>query len=146
MKHEDIEKIIGRATVCRLGMLDGDSPYIVPLCFGYKDDVLYFHTSMKSRKIDLIKKHPKVCFEMDILAETIPAPTPCKWNMRYQSVVGFGNASMVEDESEKKAALGLIMAQYASGSFEFPGKKVKITAIIKVDIESMTGKSDGFDA
>jgi len=101
MKHGNIEKIICRATVCRLGLLDGDTPYIVPLCFGYKDNTLYFHTSVKSRKIDLIDKHPKVCFEMDILAETIPAPTPCKWDMRYQSVIGFGNASMVEDEAEK---------------------------------------------
>ena len=90
MNKENIEAIIRKASVCRLGMLDGDTPYIVPLCFGYRDDTLYFHGSIKSRKYKLIQKHPKVCFEFDILAEPMSAEDPCDWDMRYQSVVGFG--------------------------------------------------------
>ena len=71
MNKANIEAIIRKASVCRLGMLDGDTPYIVPLCFGYRDDTLYFHGSMKSRKAELIRRHPKVCFEFDI------RPNPC---------------------------------------------------------------------
>ncbi len=144
-QQEEIEAIIGRASVCRLAMLDGDTPYIVPLCFGYRNHTLYYHSSMKSRKLDLIRRHPAVGFEMDILARPIPAPEPCKWNMRYQSVVGVGKATIVEDEAEKKAALDLIMAQYASGTYAFPENKIRITAVIRVDIERMTGKTSGFD-
>ena len=137
-----IEAIIGQASVCRLAMLDGDVPYIVPLCFGYHNNILYCHSSIKSRKLDLIRRHPAVGFEMDILARPIPAPEPCKWSMRYQSVVGFGKATIVEDEAEKKAALALIMAQYASGTYAFPESKTRITAVIRVDIDRMTGKTN----
>ncbi len=146
--HEQaaIEAIIGRASVIRLAMLDGDAPYIVPLCFGYRNNIIYCHSSMKSRKLDLIRRHPAVGFEMDILARPIPAPEPCKWNMRYQSVVGFGTAGIVEDAAEKRAALDLIMAQYASGTYTFPENKIAITAVIRVDIDRMTGKTNGFDA
>jgi nitroimidazol reductase NimA-like FMN-containing flavoprotein (pyridoxamine 5'-phosphate oxidase superfamily) len=144
-KTEAIEAIIGQASVCRLAMLDGDAPYIVPLCFGYRNHIVYCHSSIKSRKLDLIRRHPAVGFEMDILARPIPAPEPCKWSMRYQSVVGFGTASIVEDEAEKKTALGLIMAQYARGAYAFPENKLRITAVIRVDIERMTGKTSGFD-
>lgn len=145
MKKENIEAIIRKATVCRLGMLDGDTPYIVPLCFGYRDDTLYFHGSMKSRKAELIRKHPKVCFEFDILAEPISAPDPCDWDMRYQSVVGFGNASVVEAVDEKRQALEIITTQYAKGSHSFTELKLKTTMVIKVTIETLTGRQSGFD-
>jgi len=38
----ELESIIGSATVCRLAMSEDDRPYIVPLCFGYKDGNLYY--------------------------------------------------------------------------------------------------------
>ena len=145
MNKEDIEAIIRKASVCRLGMLDGETPYIVPLCFGYRDDTLYFHGSMKSRKAELIQKHPKVGFEFDILAEPISALDPCDWDMRYRSVVGFGKAVVVETVEEKRQALEIITAQYAEGSSSFTEPKLKATAVIKVAIETMTGRQSGFD-
>jgi nitroimidazol reductase NimA-like FMN-containing flavoprotein (pyridoxamine 5'-phosphate oxidase superfamily) len=144
VEKKDIEAILRKAAVCRLGMLDGETPTIVPLCFGYRDNTLYFHGSMKSRKIELIRKHPKVCFEIDILAQPIPAADPCQWNMRYQSVLGFGNAVIVEAAEEKRLALAIIAAHYAAGTHSFSDPMVKATAVIKVAIETMTGKQSGF--
>jgi nitroimidazol reductase NimA-like FMN-containing flavoprotein (pyridoxamine 5'-phosphate oxidase superfamily) len=145
MNKRNIEAIIRNAAVCRLGILDGDTPYIVPLCFGYREDTLYFHGSMKSGKYALIRKHPKVGFEFDILAETLSAPDPCDWDMRYQSVVGFGTARVVESIEEKRHALEIITAQYAKGSHSFSEPKLKATMVIEVTIETMTGKQSGFD-
>ena len=145
MKKENIEAIIHKASVCRLGMLDGDTPYIVPLCFGYRDDTLYFHGSIKSRKYKLIQKHPKVCFEFDILAEPISALDPCDWDMRYQSVVGFGTALMVEETTEKRQALEMIVSQYTNDPRLFTEQAMGATAVFKVAIETMTGKQSGFD-
>ena len=146
MKKEAIESIIRQATVCRLAMLDGDTPTIVPLCFGYRGGALYFHGSKKSRKYDLIKQHPKVCFEFDLLAEALPAPEPCDWDMRYRSVVGFGKALMVEGLDEKRQALEIIAAQYSKKPNSFPDNKVEATAVFKVVIDFMTGKQSGFDS
>lgn len=145
MEKEAIEAIIRHATVCRLAMLDGDTPYIVPICFGYRDGTLYFHGSLKSRKYDLIRKHPKVCFEFDILAETMAAADPCDWDMRYRSVVGFGRASMVEEIGEKRQALEIVAQQYAKTAKPFPDNKVRATGVFKVAVASMTGKQSGFD-
>jgi nitroimidazol reductase NimA-like FMN-containing flavoprotein (pyridoxamine 5'-phosphate oxidase superfamily) len=145
MKKETIEAIIRKAAVCRLGILDGDTPTIVPLCFGYRDDTLYFHGAVKSGKYALIRNHPNVCFEFDILAEPVSAPDPCSWDMRYQSVVGFGEASMVEGMDAKRQALEIIAAQYDKGNKTFPDSKVRATAVFKVAVASMTGKQSGFD-
>jgi len=92
MNTTDIEAIIRKSTVCRLGLLDQDTPYVVPLCFGYRNGTLFFHTAPKSRKLDMLRRHPRVCFEMDVLSDPLPAEAPCDWNMRYRSVIGFGTA------------------------------------------------------
>jgi len=144
MKKEEIEAIIQQARVCRLAMLDGDTPYIVPLCFGYRDGVLYFHGPLKSRKYDLLRKHSKVCFEFDILAEAISALGPCDWDMRYRSVIGFGEALMIEGLDEKWQALEIIAAQYAKEPTSLSANKVRATAVFKVVVDSISGKQSHF--
>jgi hypothetical protein len=135
--------ILKKAAVCRLGMVDGDKPYVVPLCFGFQDDVLYFHSALKGQKIDCIQNNPNVCFEFDLIGEPKESEEPCSWAMNYQSVIGFGKAVFVEESDEKHKALNLIMAQYSDQQYQFPQNKVDATAIIKVEIESMTGKQSG---
>jgi len=135
-----IEAIIKKSLVCRLALSDNNSPYIVPLCFGYRDNVLYFHSSQKGKKIDMIKKNPKVCFEFDTNTEIVKAEDACHWSMKYRSVIGFGKAQLLEDIEEKRKALNIIMGQYSDGTFEYNDAVLKKTFVIKVEIEIMTGK------
>lgn len=139
-----INAIIEKATVCRLAMVNGDKPYIVPLCFGYQNHTLYFHGALKGQKIDLVIQNPNVCFEFDIAAEAIGDDDACSWSMKFQSVIGFGKAELVQGLEEKRKMLGIIMAQYSAIEFEFPEKMVNATAVIKVEIERLTGKQSGF--
>ncbi len=139
-----ISTIISKATVCRLGMVNGNKPYIIPLSFGYQDNALFFHGALTGKKIDVINENPNICFEFDIVAEALSNDDACGWSMKFQSVIGFGKASFIEDLEEKRQALGIIMAQYSDKTFDFPENKVNATAVIKVEIESMTGKQSGF--
>ena len=140
----EIESIIKEANMCRLGMADADNPYVVPMSFGYRDHALYFHGALKGKKIDYLKKNPKVCFEIDLLAEPMISDEACGWSMRFKSVIGFGTALFIHDLEEKRAALKIIMAQYSNETFAFPENKVNATAVIKVEIERMSGKQSGF--
>ena len=139
-----IDAIIEKATVCRLGMVDGDTPYIIPLSFGYQDHALYFHGALRGRKMDLIKKNPNVCVEFDINVEALSDDEACDWSMRFQSVIAFGIAAFIDDLEEKRQALSVIMAHYSDKVFAFPEKMVKATAVVKVDIQRITGKQSGF--
>jgi len=136
----EIESIINKAFVCRLGMVDENGPYVVPLSFGYKEGSLYFHSAKEGRKLDILKKNKRVCFEIDTDHEIVESEKACKWGMKYKSVIGFGNALFIEDMESKKTALGIIMHHYSGRSFEFEEKEVKRVVIFKVEIESMTGK------
>jgi len=139
-----IESIIARSTVCRLALSEDDRPYIVPLCFGYEDNALYFHTAREGKKIDILKKNNRVCFEVDCDHELVTNETACKWSMKYRSVVGFGKASLVNDLEAKRKALDSIMRHYGGRPSDYSATAMDKMLVIKVEIESMTGKYSGW--
>ena len=139
-----IESIIKRATVCRIGLCENNVPYVVPLVFGYKDNCLYFHSAPKGRKIDTIKRNNNVCFELDTDLQSVKSETACSWDMKYYSVIGFGKAFFVDDLEEKRKALNIIMEHYSGNPHEYPTNEINKVAIIKVKIDSMTGKKSGY--
>lgn len=139
-----IEDIIGKGQVCRLALSENERPYIVPLCFGYKDNNLYFHTAREGKKLEIIKKNNNVCFEIDIDQELVKGKKACNCSMKYRSVIGFGKAELIEAIELKRRALNIIMQNYYEGFFKYPEESIKNTAIIKVEIESMTGKKLGY--
>ena len=138
--HIVIETVLERARVCRIGLCDRGNPYVVPVCFGYRDSCLYFHSANTGRKIGILRENDRVCFEVDIDVELLPADSPCQWSVRYMSVVGFGRASFVDDLQEKAEALNIIMEHYAGRPFEYPEKALAEVTVIKVHVDSMTGK------
>jgi len=136
----EVEAIIAEATVCRLAMCDGDRPYVVPLSFGYRDDTLYFHCATEGKKLGILAKNNKVCFEMDVGQEIKRGDHPCEFGVKYRSVIGFGAASIIDDPSEKAAALDIVVEHYAASPEEYPEALLNVMKVIKVEIDSMTGK------
>ena len=142
---KEIEAIIKTAIICRLGLSSDDLPYIIPLNFGYKNKELHFHCAKAGKKIDIIKKNNNVCFEIEVDTELIKGEHACiGWKMHYSSVIGFGKASIIDDPEEKKKSLDIIMNHYTGNSkFDYTEKNIKSVGIIKVVIESITGKTNG---
>ncbi len=138
-----IEEMLNNVSVCRLGLCEADQPYVVPLCFGYKDNALYFHCANKGKKLEILRKNNNVCFEVDINHELAKADQACDWGMKYKSVIGFGKAVFIEDVGQKRKAVDVIMQQYSEGTFEYPANTIENIVVIKVEIESMTGKQSG---
>jgi nitroimidazol reductase NimA-like FMN-containing flavoprotein (pyridoxamine 5'-phosphate oxidase superfamily) len=55
-----LDSIIQRATVCHLGLCVDNSPYVVPLNFGYQDGKLFFHTGLEGLKMDLLRRNNRL--------------------------------------------------------------------------------------
>ncbi len=136
----EIQEILKKGLVCRLGLYDGQYPYVVPLNYGYRNGCMYFHCAREGRKIDILKKNGRVCIEVDIDFRVVRGETPCRWTAKYRSVIGFGRARIVDGETEKIAALEIIMAHYGGGGGEYDEKSLRLTTVIEVVLESMTGK------
>ena len=137
----DLESILQKAKVCRLGLIDDKIPYIVPVHYGYQKGNIYVHTAKKGKKIDLIKKNPKVCFEVELDHKIRNTGIPCNWSTTYKSIIGYGTASFITDIEEKKHSLGILIDHYAPGTiYDFSKKMIDSVAVIKITIESITGK------
>jgi uncharacterized protein len=138
--RSEIDDIIRQCQVCRLGLTDGVEPYVVPLSFGYDGRALYFHCAREGRKLDILRKNSRVCFEFDILDGLVTGDAACQWGMAYRSVIGAGQGHIIEGSDEKCQALAILMKQYADAAFTFPDAAVDSVAIIRVDISSISGK------
>jgi uncharacterized protein len=138
--RSEIDLIIRRSKVCRLGMSDNGQPYIIPLCFGYDGKAVYFHCAKEGRKLEIIHKNNSVCLEFDILEGMVEADKACDWGIKYQSVIAFGKAKVIDGPDEKRAALAVLMSQYSNQSYSFPDEKLAITCVVKVEIDEISGK------
>ena len=136
-----LQEILQGSVICRIAMMDGDRPYILPFNYGYSDGCLYIHSAPEGTKIDLLRKNRQVCFEVEDLPEIIEGERACDWTTRYRSVVGYGEVEILTDEAGKRRGLEVIMAQHgAPGLIEFKQKNLDRMVILKLRITSMTGK------
>jgi nitroimidazol reductase NimA-like FMN-containing flavoprotein (pyridoxamine 5'-phosphate oxidase superfamily) len=137
----DIEAVIRRAMVIRLGFADDGSPYVVPVCFGYEPGIIWVHSAREGRKIGILKKNPRVCFEIDEVSGPVTDGNPCEWGMRYVSVIGSGTAEFVQEPAEKVRGLTCIVNHYAgTGPCRFTEPSVRKVCVIRIRIAEMIGK------
>jgi nitroimidazol reductase NimA-like FMN-containing flavoprotein (pyridoxamine 5'-phosphate oxidase superfamily) len=136
-----IRALMEEALVCRIGFCDDGTPYVVPMNFGLGENCLFFHCAAEGRKLDILRQNDRVCFEIDFLREIKQGPASCGWGARYESVIGFGRAILVDDPAGKRFALDRIMDHYrAQGPHTYLDDILAKTAIIRIEIESLTGK------
>jgi len=138
----EIEEILQEARVCRIGLCDGSVPYCVPMSYCYRDGVIYLHSATEGRKLDILRRNNIVCFEVDTGVELIMSERPCKWSMRYRSVIGTGRAYFVDDLEGKREALRCIVRHYSSesGDHDFTDEELRSVVVIRIEIEEMSGK------
>jgi hypothetical protein len=139
-----IEEIIRKADVCRIAFANGNIPYIVTMNFGYTASPelrLYFHCANEGRKLEMIRQNNFICFEMDTDHEIYTGINGCDWGMKYSSIVGNGNISIVTETEAKKAGLNCIMKHYGGErEYIYDEKVLRKTTVLRLDIIEMTGK------
>lgn len=143
-EQEALDGIMKRAQVCRLAVSYEAMPYIIPMCFGYANRVLYFHSAQDGLKLQILRENPKACFEVDIDTEVVASKQGCNWSMHYQSVVGFGEVEFIEELEGKREAWRIIMQQYTDEVHQFEDTELLEVAVFKLTISNMTGKKSGY--
>ena len=142
--ENQIRHILDTAKVLHLGLAVNDEPYVVPMNYGYTMEegklVLYMHSALRGKKLDMMRANPKVFFEMDCDLAPFEGEKPCQYGLVYSSVMGRGTARIVEDVEEKIEAMKLLMKTQTGKNFEFNDRLVSIVAVIRIDVEEYTAK------
>ena len=136
--------ILEKSKVLHLGLVDGDEPYVVPMNYGYTMDegklTLWLHGATQGRKYDVIRKNPKVFFEMECDLQPFEGDVACKYGISYSSLMGRGTAVVIEDSQEKQDALTFLMKTQTGMNFEFNDKLASVVGIIRIDVTDYTAK------
>lgn len=142
-QYDEIVEVIKKCDSLVLGLNDEGYPYLVPLNFGMNIEdgqlYLYFHCAKKGKKLDLIQKDNRATFEMDCNHNFILYEERMSCTMGYESVIGKGTIEIV-DEDKKYDALKILMRQYHAEDFQFNTDMIKVTTLLRLKVEKMTGK------
>ncbi len=140
----EILKILDKSKIVHIGLVDGDEPYVVPMNYGYtyEDEklTLYLHCATEGKKLDVIRKNPKVFFSIESDIEPFSGQVACQYGTSYSSVMGKGIAYIKEDPQDKMKCLSLFMKTQTGLDFQFNERLVSAVTIIKIDITEFTAK------
>ena len=139
-----IKAILDSAKVLRLGLAVNNEPYVVPMNYGYVMEdgklTLYLHSAMQGKKLDMLRANNKVFFEMDCDWKSFEGEKPCQYGLSYSSIMGRGEAVLVEDVEEKMKAMTALMKTQTGKDFSFNERLVSIVAVVRIDVSEYTAK------
>ena len=141
---DKILEILDKAKVLRLGLCANNEPYVVPMNYGYVFEegklVLYLHSAVRGKKLDMLRQNPRVFFELDCDLMPFEGRVPCQYGLAYSSVMGRGTGYIVEDVEEKKRAMSVLMKTQTGKDFSFEDRLVSMVAVIRIDVSEFTAK------
>ena len=115
-------------------------PYGVPLSYVLIDQALYIHSALDGRKLDNLTTQPSVSFCVVGATQVLPA----RFTTAFESVIVSAKASEVFGDEKQQALMALIdkySAEYKTEGLAYIEKANMKTRVIKLSIESMTGKA-----
>ena len=136
--------LLDRCRVVRLAMIDGQTPYIVPLNYGYTFEdgqiTLYCHSAKVGRKLDVMRANPLVGFEMDTDYLLQTHEEACGHSNLYSSVIGTGTFELLAGE-RAKSALSVLMRHQTGRDFTFTDEQIASVAVFAIHVKTISGKA-----
>jgi uncharacterized protein len=100
LDQSEIDSLLRKQLVGRLGCLYENQVYVVPISFAYDGNCIYAHT-YEGMKMYAMRNNPEVCFEIDDLRDM----------GNWKSVITWGTFREVTDPGERVEALKLLLAR-----------------------------------
>ena len=146
----EIEDVLRSARVCRIALIDGEYPYIVPMCFGYnltgEKLEIYFRCNEKGKKMELIRANKKAAFEIDKLHDIIQTDKALGFTAHYHSITGIGTIEIVTG-IDKITGITLLTKKYHGGDSDnkFSEQTLNDCAILKLTADELCCLESGSD-
>lgn len=140
---DEIKTLIDSCDTIRLGFVDGDEAYIVPLSFGFEAEngefTFYVHGAKAGRRHTLAKKSGRVCVEADVCSGFVELEQGSQ-TADYKSFIGYGEISTVTGEEAVKA-LTLLCRHCGFDEMGCPEAVVNSTSVEKIVVRAFSGKA-----
>ena len=98
LSESEIENLLHKQIIGRIGAYDQESVYVVPISYAYENNSIYCH-AYEGKKIDIMRKNPNVCFQVDDMKDMA----------NWKSVIAWGKFKELDDDQEKIHALLILL-------------------------------------
>lgn len=142
LSQKEVEDILHKGTSGVLALLgDNAYPYAVPISYVYDGGKIYFHSAKRGHKIDAIQRIAKASF--CVIDEDLVVPE--EYTTYFRSVIAFGRIRIIEDDSEKRAAIEKLAIKYAPEDIaanrdDAISREWKPLCMLEMTIDHVTGK------
>lgn len=100
LTQQQIDQVLLNNITGRIGCYDGEKCYIVPISYVFNEKYIIAH-SREGMKIDIMRKNPNVCFEVDEMT-----------NMsNWRSVIAWGTYEEIKDNRERYYAMKFLVSR-----------------------------------
>ena len=135
LSEEAALALISAGKIGRLGCVDGGEPYVVPINYVVEDRSIYSH-SLPGRKIDAMRMHPRVCLQVDQIAD----------DFHWRSAIAFGDFEEIRAPSDRRSILSKLLARFPSLT---PVESVMVqdasapdSVVFRIRIDRITGMTE----
>jgi uncharacterized protein len=94
-------EVMAGGRVGRLGCIDNDEPYVVPINYLLDEGTIYSH-SLPGRKIEAMKARPRVCLQVDEIED----------EFHWRSAIAFGTFEAIYNPRDRRAVLNKLLARF----------------------------------
>jgi nitroimidazol reductase NimA-like FMN-containing flavoprotein (pyridoxamine 5'-phosphate oxidase superfamily) len=98
LNSEEIEGLLQKKVIGRIGCHTRDTVYVVPVSYAYDGAYIYVR-SFEGQKINMMRQNPTICFQVDNMVEM----------SNWQSVIAYGKFEELTDTDERKKALEVLV-------------------------------------
>lgn len=102
LTEAQIDQVLHAQFVGRIGCSNGDKVYVVPVTYVFDSGYIYVH-SKEGMKVQMMRKNPKVCFQVDAVDNMT----------NWRSAIVWGEYEELKTEKEQKAGMNLMIDRLA---------------------------------
>lgn len=139
-----VHAILDSALVAHVAYAIDGQPYCTPTAFWREGERLYWHGSSASRMIRFQSAGVPVCVTVMHLDALVLARSAFHHSVNYRSVMAFGQARLVADETEKRRAIDGFVDRFYPGRSHLlrppTVQEIKATSFIVMEIEQASAK------
>lgn len=143
-EREQVYRVLDAGLECHVGYVIDGQPYVTPTAYVRLGDRVYWHGSSASRMLKQLKKGVSVCFTVSFLDGVVFARSGFHSSFNYRSVMAYGTAELVKDETEKTAVLESFVDRITPGRWAdlrpVTSQELKATSLLSLKLEEVACK------
>jgi nitroimidazol reductase NimA-like FMN-containing flavoprotein (pyridoxamine 5'-phosphate oxidase superfamily) len=136
LSEEEALEVIKAGKVGRLGCIDKDEPYVVPINCLVDEGSIYSH-SLPGRKIDAMRSHPRACLQVDHIDD----------DFHWRSAIAFGNFEEINNPRDRRAILGKLLTRFPQltpvESMIVQDAAAPDSVVFRITVDRITGVEEG---